>query len=81
MPTATITSKGQITIPKAVREQLELRPGDRVDFVMENEESVLLRKASLSIEKLQGVLYRPGMRRVAVAEMKRAVLARFKERS
>jgi len=37
MSTATITSKGQITIPKPVRERLKVKPGDRVEFVeMEN---------------------------------------------
>ncbi|WP_369123396.1 AbrB/MazE/SpoVT family DNA-binding domain-containing protein, partial [Shewanella electrica] len=33
MPTATVTSKGQITIPAAVRRALGLRTGDRVEFV------------------------------------------------
>ena len=38
MTRATLTSKGQITIPKKVREALGLRPGDQVDFeVMEGE--------------------------------------------
>ena len=32
---ATITSKGQLTIPKAVRERKALKPGDRVDFRLE----------------------------------------------
>jgi len=32
MSAATITSKGQLTLPKAVRDRLELGPGDRVDF-------------------------------------------------
>jgi len=31
---ATITSKGQITLPKALREQLHLSPGDRVEFML-----------------------------------------------
>jgi len=32
MPYGTITSKGQVTIPKPVRDALDLRPGDRIDF-------------------------------------------------
>jgi antitoxin PrlF len=32
MPAATVTAKGQITIPKAVREALGVKPGSKVDF-------------------------------------------------
>lgn len=35
--TAKITSKGQITIPKAVRERLGVGPGDRLEFVIEGD--------------------------------------------
>lgn len=31
-----ITTKGQVTIPKAVRERLGLRPGDEIEFVEDN---------------------------------------------
>jgi len=40
---AKITSKGQITLPKAVREQLELEPGDRVLFRLAGDRAVLAR--------------------------------------
>lgn len=41
METTTMTSKGQVTIPKAVRQQLGLRQGTRVVFVMEGDHAVL----------------------------------------
>jgi AbrB family looped-hinge helix DNA binding protein len=32
MPSAMVTSKGQITIPKRIRDFLQVKPGDRIDF-------------------------------------------------
>lgn len=40
-----VTVKGQVTIPKLVRDHLGLRPGDRVAFEVDAEGAVLLRKA------------------------------------
>ena len=39
--TATVTSKGQITIPREVRRQLNLRNGDRVEFFTEGGRTVI----------------------------------------
>jgi antitoxin PrlF len=41
MPSSTISSKGQITVPIDVRDRLGLKTGDRVEFVFENEQTVL----------------------------------------
>jgi len=38
---ATVTSKGQITIPREVRRRLGLKPGDRVDFVTEEGRTIM----------------------------------------
>lgn len=45
-PTATLTSKGQITIPKELREKLDLKKGDKLVLV-EEEGNIILRKVSL----------------------------------
>jgi antitoxin PrlF len=39
---STISSKGQITVPIEIRQRLGLKPGDRVDFIVENDRTVLL---------------------------------------
>jgi len=44
--TATLTSKGQITIPKEIREKLDLKKGDKL-VLIEKEGNVILRKVSL----------------------------------
>lgn len=41
MESTTMTSKGQVTIPKSVRDQLGLRQGTRVAFVVEGDHAVL----------------------------------------
>lgn len=43
--TTTMTVKGQVTIPKKVRDALRLTPGDGVDFEVNNEGQVVLQKA------------------------------------
>jgi antitoxin PrlF len=43
MPTSTLTSKGQVTIPARVRRMLGLKPGDQVAFVVEDDQVRLVR--------------------------------------
>lgn len=76
MPTATLSSKGQITIPKAVREILRIDTGDQVDFVLTERGEVIVRGVSLDVRELKGVLARRGRRAVSVEEMNAAVLRR-----
>ena len=73
MPTATLTSKGQTVIPKAIRNHLGLQPGDALDFVVQDNGDVLIRPATEDIRALKGLLRRPGRLPVSVAEMNRAI--------
>lgn len=43
--TTTLTSKGQVTIPKRIRDALDLAPGCAVDFMVNREGELVLRKA------------------------------------
>jgi antitoxin PrlF len=43
MTTATLTSKGQLTLPKVLRDELNLKPGDKVDFVRHDDGSFHIR--------------------------------------
>lgn len=42
----TLTSKGQITIPRWIREKLELEPGSQIDFEVDEQGRIVIRKAS-----------------------------------
>ncbi len=79
MPTATLTSKGQTTIPKEVREYLGLKAGDRIDFLL-IDGKVILRPATVDVRSLKGCLHRPGRKPVSVEEMSLAVKGRFGRR-
>jgi looped-hinge helix DNA binding domain, AbrB family len=79
MPTATVTSKGQITIPKEIRNLLQVEEGDRIDFLVEGDDRVLMRKPVRSLRSLKGLLYRKGRKPVTLEEMDRAI-ARFHAR-
>ncbi len=76
MPTATLTSKGQTVIPKAVRDHLGLQPGDKLDFVVQDNGDVLIRPAVYDVQRLKGMLYRPGRKPVTIEDMNFAIKQR-----
>lgn len=73
MPTSTVTSKGQVTIPKEIRKLLQVGQGDQVDFVVEGPDRVIVRKLGRSIMDLYGILGRPGRKPLTVRQMDRAI--------
>lgn len=56
MAIATMTTKGQITIPKEIRDALHLKPGDRVDFVLFEDGTAKLLPMNVKLEDLIGML-------------------------
>ena len=72
MTSATITSKGQITIPKEVRERLGVEAGDRLEFVEEEKGVYKVVAATKDVRHLKGIIPKPG-RSVSVEEMNRVV--------
>ena len=55
MATATVTSKGQITIPIEVRAELGLNPGDRIEFVKNEKGRFVLFPKNGSVKRLKGI--------------------------
>jgi antitoxin PrlF len=72
MPASTLTSKGQLTLPKAIREQLGLHEGDRVEFRVTGTGQVVVEAATVDLRELRGTLKQAG-RHVSVEEMEEAV--------
>jgi len=71
---SAITVKGQATIPKAIREHLRLKPGDRVKFFVHPDGSVVL-LPKLPASALRGIVKSRRRRPVTIAEMDEAVAA------
>lgn len=72
MPTATVTSKGQITIPAAVRAALGLDAGSRVEFVETEKGKYAIVPATSSVSSLKGMLRLPA-KPVSVEKMNNAI--------
>ena len=79
MATATITSKGQTTIPKPVRDRLRLKAGDRVEFVLQDDDTALMVSASVRLADLEGMLP-PPKKAVSLDAMARAIRRRGAKR-
>jgi antitoxin PrlF len=70
---SAITSKGQATIPKAIREYLHLKPGDRVKFFMHPNGSVVL-LPKIPVSQLRGMV-KAAKRPMTIEEMDEAIAA------
>ncbi len=75
MPSATLTSKGQITIPAEVRAALGVSFGDRIDFVEVEKGRFVIFPATCSVQELKGLIPKP-KKPVSIEEMNGAIAMR-----
>ncbi len=76
---SAITSKGQATIPKAIRDHLRLKPGDRVKFFVHPDGTVVL-LPKLPVSSLRGIIAKKRSRPVTVEAMNDAIIEGATER-
>lgn len=69
MTFATVTSKGQTTIPKDVRAAANLKPGDRIHFTVLEDGTIIVRVKNRSVRDI--AIKSPGRKRVSIAQMNR----------
>jgi len=76
MSASTLSSKGQLVIPKDIREYMRLQAGDRLDFVITDDGEVVVRPVVSDVRSLRGLLKKPGRKPVSVEQMNKAVRKR-----
>lgn len=69
---STITAKGQVTVPKAIRDKLQLGPGDKIDFILVTGDEVRVVPVTASVKQLKGMVPRPP-RPVTLGQMDDAI--------
>lgn len=81
MPTVVeskLTSKGQVTVPEAIRQRLRLDTGDRLEWRIDEGGTVVVRRVGGSLDDLQGLLGE-APRQVSVEEMDEAVRSKLRK--
>ena len=74
MLAAKITSKGQITIPKDIRQHLKIDQGDKIEFFVGENGVVIISPIKSDVRKLKGIIAKPE-KPVSIEDMKEAIIA------
>ena len=80
MATATLTTKGQVTIPKEIRETLKLHAGDKIEIVVTEKREAIIRPISKKVDEIFCRLHRPGRKAVTLEAMDDAIRNRMKDK-
>lgn len=70
---ATITSKGQVTIPKDIRDILKIGPGDQIDFIIGDEGGVSISPRTCDFRSLKGFFHKKGQKKATLEDMEKAI--------
>ena len=68
---ATLTSKGQTTIPKLIRDSLRMKAGDKMTFTLMPDGVVIMRVKNKRVSGLAGLLHKKGRKAVALELLSR----------
>lgn len=79
MQQTTLTSKGQITIPKIIRDFIGFHTGDKIEFVITEKNEVLLKPITKKMDEVFGVLYKSDRTAVSVEEMYAAIKQKIRD--
>jgi len=77
---ATLTTKGQVTIPKKIRESLKLHTGDKIEIIVTEKREAIIRPISKKVDDVFCKLHRPGRKAVTLEAMDDAIRNRMKDK-
>ena len=80
MALATLTSKGQVTIPKTIRDSLKLNTGDKIEIVVTDNREAIIRPVSKRVDEIFGKLHKPGSKAVSIEAMEDAIRDRMRNK-
>jgi antitoxin PrlF len=78
MAMAMLTSKGQITIPKEIRDAFMLNTGDKVEFIITKGGDTIFRPVTKKVDDLFGRLYKAGRKPVSLEKMDAGICEKMK---
>jgi antitoxin PrlF len=81
MALATLTTKGQVTIPKTIRESLKLNTGDKIEIVITDKREAIIRPVSKKVDDIFCKLHKPGRKAVSLEAMDDAIRNRMRDKS
>jgi len=80
MALATLTTKGQITIPKIIRDSLKLNTGDKIEIVITKDREAIIRPVSKKVDDIFCKLRKSGRKPVSLETMDDAIKNRMRDK-
>jgi len=80
MTLATITTKGQVTIPKVIRNSLQLNAGDKIEIIITDKREAIIRPVSKKVDDIFCKLYKPGRKAISLETLDDAIRNRMKDK-
>ena len=80
MALATLTTKGQVTIPKEIRESLKLNTGDKIEIIITDKREAIIRPVSKKVDEIFCKLHKTGRKAVSLESMDDAIKNRIRDR-
>jgi AbrB family looped-hinge helix DNA binding protein len=80
MALATLTTKGQVTIPKPIRDSLKLNTGDKIEIVITEKREAILRPVSKKVDDIFCKLHKASRKAVSLETMNDAIKNRMRKK-